>query len=115
MEIRQYQTPAGREPVREFLAELPDGAKNEIFTLLRRLEAGETLEMPHCRSLSSLAHGLYELRVRDAAGQIRLFYYTKLRGIIYLLHALRKTTRIISKQERKLILRRLRYIERSFR
>ena len=108
MGILQYATPNGREPVKEFIAELPAESRYEVLVLLRRLEAGELLPMPHSRSMASIAQGLYELRVRDAQGQIRVFYYTKLQGAIYLIHALRKKSRTISDKERDLICKRIR-------
>ncbi len=107
MVILQYMTSTGRQPVKEFIDELPIESQFEILTLLRRLEAGDLLGMPHARSMASMAHGLYELRVRDARGQIRLFYYTKIRNSIYLIHGLRKKSQTIPDKVRELILRRI--------
>jgi phage-related protein len=107
MRILHYSTPNGREPVKEFVAELPAESRFEVLVLLRRIEAGEVLPLPHSRSMSSVTQGLYELRVRDVQGQIRVFYYTKLRGVIYLIHALRKKSRTISNKERDVILKRI--------
>ena len=55
-----------------------------------------------------MAKGLFELRVRDEAGQVRVFYYTKVKGSIFLVHALRKKTQTIPERDHLLILRRLR-------
>jgi|GEM_PF-1503093 len=115
MRIVHYSTPSGKEPVKEFIAELPAESRFEILVLLRRLEAGDVLPMPHCRSMASVAQGLYELRVRDVQGQIRVFYYTKLRGVIYLIHALRKKSRTISDQEKGLIIKRIQELNSATR
>lgn len=108
MRIRSYQTPSRRDPVGEFIAELPLETRTEIFTLLRRLENNEILSMPHSRSMASMASGLHELRIRDREGQVRVFYYTKIRDVIYLVHALRKKSRVISDKDRDLIVKRIR-------
>jgi phage-related protein len=111
MEIKHYLTPSGRAPVREYILQLGQEARSEILTLLRRLESGESLNMPHSRSLASIAKGLFELRVRDANGNVRVFYYTKIKSTIYIIHALRKKTRIIPENDRQLILKRIREID----
>jgi phage-related protein len=111
--IRNYITASGRDPVREFLAEMSEEGRYEAITLLRRMESGEKISMPLARSLGSIAHGLWELRIRDAQGHFRLFYYTKISGVIYFVHAARKKTRVISPKDRKLILHRIRELNRS--
>lgn len=111
IEILSYRTTVGRDPVQDFIAGLPMETREEVITLLRRLESGETLSMPSSRSLASLAKGLYELRLRDEMGQIRIFYYRKIRNIIYLVHALRKKSQTIPQHEGRLIIRRLREID----
>lgn len=113
MRIRSYQTPAGRDPVKEFIASLSDETRAEILTLLRRLENGEVLAMPQSRSMSSIAHGLHEIRVRDREGQVRVFYYTKIKDTIYLIHALRKKSRVIPDRDRELILKRIRELNQT--
>jgi len=107
-----YATASGREPVKDFIAELSVESRFEILVLLRRLESGEVLPMPHSRSLASIAAGLFELRVRDSQGHIRVFYYTKLQGAIYLVHALRKKSRTIADKERDLIIKRIKELSR---
>ena len=116
MKIENYCTVSGHEPVKEFISFLPEETRNEVFTLLKRLENNEILPMPQCRSLSSIASGLYELRIRDEQGQVRIFYYTKVRDCIFLVHALRKKSRTIQDKDRRLIIKRLkelRLIERG--
>ena len=106
-EILHYETPSGRRVVEEFLSELPADTREEFAMLIRRLGAGERLAMPHSRSLSDIAHGLYELRVKDAAGEVRLLYYTKVSGKIYLVHGVRKKARILPRKELNLVLKRI--------
>ena len=113
MRIVNYSTNSGREPVKEFIAELPEEARYELISFLRRMESGEILPMPYSRSMASMAHGLYELRVRDSQGTARVFYYTKIQGAIYLLHALRKKSRTIPDRDRDLILKRIQELNRG--
>jgi phage-related protein len=108
--IKFYETAAGRSPVGEFLNELSAGARAEVLTLLRRLEGGEVLGMPQSRSLVSLAPRLFELRVRDSAGNVRLFYRIEKSGDVLIVHALWKKSRVIARRDRELIKRRLREI-----
>ena len=49
-------------------------ARIEAGYLLRRLQRGERLEMPHARPMSSVGPGCHELRVRDAGQSWRLVY-----------------------------------------
>lgn len=101
--------------MKEFIAELPEETRYELISFLRRMESGEILPMPYSRSMASMAHGLYELRVRDAHGQVRVFYYTKIQGAIFLIHALRKKSKTIPDKERDLILKRIQELHRSNR
>ena len=54
--------------------------------------------------------GLHELRVRDQAGQVRVFYYLKRGEAIYLIHALRKKTQQIPPRELEIVLKRIKEI-----
>ena len=49
-------------------------ARIEAGYLLRRLQRGERLDMPHARPMSSVGPGCHELRVRDAGHSWRLVY-----------------------------------------
>ena len=66
--------------------------------------------MPLSRNLSSIHHGLHELRLKDRAGQIRIFYYLKRDDAIYMLHAFRKKTQELPRREIDVALRRLKEI-----
>ena len=49
-------------------------ARLEAGTLLRRLQAGEKLSMPHSRPMPAIGAGCHELRVVDEARTWRLAY-----------------------------------------
>lgn len=110
MKIKLYQTAAGRSPVGEFLAALPEETRLEIADAMVLLESGQKLEMPLSRNLSNIQPGLHELRFRDRAGQVRVIYYIKKGDAIYLVHAFRKKTQTIPQRELDIIYKRLREI-----
>jgi phage-related protein len=49
-------------------------ARIEAGTLLRRLQQGERLGMPHSRPMPSLGPAWHELRIRDADQNWRIIY-----------------------------------------
>lgn len=110
MGVRFFLSSAGRSPVEEFISSLSEETRLEIFDAVSLLNSGKSLTMPLSRNLSSIRVGLHELRFRDRAGQIRLFYYVKKQEAIYLVHGFRKKTQEISRRELDLILKRLKEV-----
>jgi phage-related protein len=49
-------------------------ARLEAGFLLRRLQMGETLSMPHSRPMPVIGRGCHELGIADAAGNWRIVY-----------------------------------------
>lgn len=49
-------------------------ARLEAGTLLRRLQQGESIGMPHSRPRPSIGPGCHELRIRDAGQNWRIIY-----------------------------------------
>jgi len=49
-------------------------ARIEAGVLLRQLQRGEALGMPHSRPMPSIGSGCHELRIRDGRKQWRLIY-----------------------------------------
>ncbi len=49
-------------------------ARIEAGTLLRRLQEGELIGMPHSRPMPSVGSGCHELRVRDETRNWRIIY-----------------------------------------
>ena len=66
--------------------------------------------MPLSRLLFSIYPGLHELRLKDRAGQARIFYVIKKQDGIYLIHGFRKKTQELPQREIALILKRLKEI-----
>lgn len=66
--------------------------------------------MPLSRNLASIHSGLHELRLKDRNGQVRVFYFIKKGDAIYMLHAFKKKTQELPKNEIELALRRIKEI-----
>ncbi len=110
MEVRFYKTGSGKSLVKEFILALSDEARREIFDAVLLLEQGQVLAMPLSRNLASIHPALHELRLKDRAGQIRVFYYLKKGDAIYFLHAFRKKTWELPEKEIRLVLKRLKEV-----
>lgn len=71
--------PAARLTIKAF----PADVRKEIGKAIFDLQKGEKLVMPLSRPMPSVGAGVGEIRVRDAAGIYRVFYYVKsVRGIL---------------------------------
>ena len=68
-------------------------ARHEIGLLLRRLQRGERLSLPHSRPMSSIAPRCHELRVTDARQSWRLIYRIDADAIVILEIFAKKTAR----------------------
>ena len=74
--------------------------------LLRRLQRGAALTMPHSRPMPSIGHGCHEPRVRDERANWRIIYRADADAIV-ILEVFAKTTpktpeRVISDCKRRL-------------
>jgi len=83
-----------------------DAARIEAGVLLRRLQSGENLSLPHSRPMSSIGSRCHELRVQDEDKSWRIVYRIESEAIV-ILAVFRKTTkqtplRIIADCKRRL-------------
>lgn len=70
----------------------PDSVKKELGFFLFKLQRGEILEMPHSRSMPTVAKGCFELRVKAGDGSYRVFYLLKIENKVIVFHAFKKKT-----------------------
>lgn len=82
--------------------------KESIYGAFERLEKGENIPMPLCRSLFSVEKGLYELRFSYQAGEYRGFYYIKIGDAIYMIHAMKKKSERLERRIIDLLKQRIR-------
>ena len=71
------------------------------------MQMGQKLEMPLARVIKEIGKGVEEIRIRDAFGIYRVFYFTRLRGTILVFHAFKKKTQKTPKREINLGKKRL--------
>lgn len=89
-EVEFYKAGNGREPVPEFLNDLPIGTRAKVVKLIGLLsEQGVLLKEPYTRQIRGK---LRELRVKDQLGHVRIFYFTFTGRRIVLLHGFLKKT-----------------------
>jgi phage-related protein len=63
---------------------LSRAARREAGFLLRQLQEGEKLSLPHSRPMTSIGKGCHELRINDKTKTWRLFYYMDSGAIVIL-------------------------------
>jgi phage-related protein len=104
-EVRHFETPSGRDPIRAFLEELTSlerAACDEVIGFLERDELAL-----HPRNSDYLGGGLWELRVAFGGRQFRFLYSTE-GPRAYLLVAFVKKTQQTPSQQIQLARKRLR-------
>jgi phage-related protein len=83
----------------EKLKEFPLSVKKDFGYLIHRLQMGDKLVSPYSRPINSVETGTNELRVKDASGAYRVFYYLKASDGIIIFHAFKKKTQKTPKKE----------------
>lgn len=59
-------------------------ARVEAGVLLRRLQRGESLGLPHSRPMPAIGAGCHELRIRDENKNWRIFYHLSPDAVVIL-------------------------------
>lgn len=81
-------------------------ARVDAGTMLRRLQEGESLGMPHSRPMPSIGAGCHELRIRDENRNWRIVYRVDDDAIL-IAEVFAKTTQQTPKRVIELCLKRL--------
>jgi phage-related protein len=81
-------------------------ARREAGFLLGLLQSGEVLGMPQARPLFDIAPRLYELRVREAGRNWRIFYRADADRVL-VIHQINKTTPTLTEQDKDTVINRL--------
>ena len=98
-----YRTPAGNEPVREWLKEMSKEDRGRIGADILTVEAGWPIGMPTCRPLGA---GIQEIRTNLAGGRISRVLFFIEAGHLYLLHGFIKKTLKTPQQDLELAMSR---------
>lgn len=105
--VYYYIDDRGRNPVKEFIKDLPDIDKAKAFAYIKELKRqGHNLRRPLADYLTD---GIYELRPKKN----RIFYFFYLKDSAVLLHAVKKKTQKIQKSDLKICLKRKNYVINS--
>jgi phage-related protein len=97
-----YVLPTGREPVRDWLRNLPQADRQTIGEDIKDVEFSWPVGMPLCRSLGD---GLWEVR-SDLEGRIARVLFCVHEGRMVLLHGFIKKTQKTPKADHDLALKR---------
>jgi len=89
-------------------------ARREMGFLLRRVQEGDCLSLPHSRPMPSIGKACHELRVNDKTKTWRLFYFVDSDAIV-ILEIIEKKTQKTAKPTINLCHKRLKHYEKSTR
>lgn len=103
-----YRTPAGTEPVRDWLKALSPEERREIGQDIATVEYGWPVGMPVCRPLG---HGLWEVRSNLSGNRTARVIFCISRSQMVLLHAFVKKTQSTPHEDLALARRRMKEIE----
>ena len=88
--VEYYRDSKGKEPVAEFIDALSIESRAKVFRTIKLLkDYGVLLKEPYTRQVRGK---IRELRIRDSAGAVRIFYFTFTGRRIILVHGFIKKT-----------------------
>jgi phage-related protein len=91
-----YRTPAGTEPVREWLRDMDKEDSKTIGDDIRKVEFGWPVGMPVCRPMGG---GLFEVRTDLSHGRIARVLFVIIDGNAVMLHGFIKKSRATLQRE----------------
>jgi phage-related protein len=96
VEVIVYRDDDGSAPLVDWLAGLPDEARDRCLARLQLLEQhGHDLRRPHCENLGD---GIYELRVKFYRVNYRMLYFFHGREAVVVTHGFSKEAKVPPKQ-----------------
>lgn len=104
---RFYLSAAGRNPVREWIMELPPSDRHVVGKDIQKVEFGWPLGRPHC---APLGDGLWEVRSSLDSDRIARVIFCMGDGHMILLHGFIKKTQKTPKYDIELALKRKREV-----
>jgi len=107
LDVRFYRTRQGREPVREWLKELPKEFRRIIGEDLKTVQYGWPLGMPLVRKMQP---GLWEVRITVPSGIARVLFTTRA-SLMILLHGFIKKSAKTPLDDLELAARRMKEIQ----
>lgn len=108
IKARFYQSPAGREPVKDWLKAMSEEDRRIIGRDIAAAEYGWPLGLPTCRPLGE---GLFEIRSSLTGNRIGRVLFSAEDGILVLLHGFVKKTQKTPAEELELARKRRRFLK----
>lgn len=93
--LRVFISDQARDEIRSWPLEV----KKDLGALLTKLQKGEAVGYPDTKPMSSVAKGVFEIRLRDAWGIFRAFYLIRTEHGIVVFHSFRKKSQKTPKHE----------------
>ena len=109
--VRFYRSPGGREPVRDWLLELPREDRLVIGTDIKTVEFGWPVGLPVCRSLGN---GVWEVR-SSLKNRIARVLFCIVADTMWLLHGFIKKQQTTPSRDIALAKQRMREIHAAIR
>jgi phage-related protein len=100
-----FARPSGREPVRDWLRNLPEADRKAIGEDIKDVEFSWPIGMPLCRHLGN---GLWEVRSDLPLGRIARVIFCVRNGRMVLLHGFIKKTQKTPLADREIAMKRMR-------
>jgi phage-related protein len=100
-----FALPSGREPVRDWLRNLPEADRKAIGEDIKDVEFSWPIGMPLCRHLGN---GLWEVRSDLPLGRITRVIFCVRNGRMVLLHGFIKKTQKMPLADREIAMKRMR-------
>ena len=88
------------------LREFPAAVKSEAGYQLERVQSG--LDPLDFKPIPTIGKGVWEIRIKDEAGQFRVIYIAKLKEAVYVVHCFQKKTQKTARKDIDLSNKRLR-------
>jgi phage-related protein len=92
----------------EQLRDFPEAARKQAGVQLHKVQLG--LDPSDWKPMTTVGHGVREIRIRDEAGAFRVLYIAKKDDAVYVLHAFQKKTQQTAKKDLDLAASRIRQI-----
>lgn len=87
------------DPARGEIRSWPLEVKKDLGSILTKLQMGALVGYPDTKPVSTVAKGVFEVRLKEARGIFRAFYLIRTELGIIVFHAFRKKSRKTPKHE----------------
>ncbi|KIM04667.1 MAG: hypothetical protein KN64_06765 [Sulfurovum sp. AS07-7] len=107
--INYYKNKNNKSPIKEWLNEIGNEPKAEIFKIFEMLSKyGIELGLPFVKPIQNK---LYEIRAKDKSGIYRVFYFAYKDKTFVMLHGFQKKTQTTPRKEIDIAIKRMKEIQ----